>query len=85
MDAAARCFERTASAIVGELQDRTTTNSEPIDRLARRDARVAREPEHVIRRQRDDLVVAAKPARIADVRELATTIHSNTEMAQGRA
>jgi len=64
MDPAARSLERNARAAIGELQNRATPNRKAIDRLARRYSRRPRQPNHVVRRQRDDLIVAASPARI---------------------
>src|ERR1700735_2288356 len=75
MNAASRTVERHACAAVAKLQNRPATNRKAIDRLARRHSCRACQPQHIVRRQRDDLLMAAKPASVADIREWALTIH----------
>jgi hypothetical protein len=75
MDPAPRAFKRNTRAAFGESQNRAASNRKSLDRLSRRNSRLARELEHVERRQRDDLVVTTKPASVAEIRKLAVTIH----------
>jgi len=67
MNGAARTIQSHTAAVCFKLQDRASPNRKPRNRFAGRETGGTRQAKQVIRRERNDLVVAAPAALIAEV------------------
>jgi hypothetical protein len=78
MKRAAIAVKRGAPAIGNEPQDRSAPNGIPLNDRAGVEAGRARDPQNIVRRERNDLVMAASAALITLVGKWRFAIHLKT-------